>query len=179
MLYHGTLGLCQPEAMSSLSIFIEQMNLPSFVDLNLRAPWWDAELVHQVLTGTAWVKLNEEELEKIDISGADQSGSREQALLKEYEPELVILTKGERGAVILSQEETVEAGIIANVVEGGDPVGAGDSFSSVCILGIAKSWTPQQILDRAQEFAAAICGISGATTSDKLLYQDFIEKWNI
>jgi len=179
LLYHGTLGLRQPEAMSSLSIFLEQMDLPSFVDLNLRAPWWNADLVYQVLSGAAWIKLNEIELADIDITDAEQSDSREQALLKEYEPELVILTKGEEGAAIVNREEKIEAGISATVAEGGDPVGAGDSFSAVCILGITKGWEPQQILDRAQEFAAAICGICGATTNDKRLYQDFKEKWKL
>ncbi len=179
LLYHGTLGLRQPEAMSSLSIFLEQMNLPSFVDLNLRAPWWTADLVHQVLSGAAWIKLNDVELADIDISDAEKSDSREQALFKEYNPELVILTKGEDGAAILSAEEKVEAGISENVIEDGDPVGAGDSFSAVCMLGIAKAWRPQKILERAQEFAAVICGINGATSSDKKLYQGFRDKWGI
>lgn len=179
MLYHGTLGLRQPESMSSLSIFLEQMDLPSFVDLNLRAPWWTPDLAHQVLSGAAWIKLNEIELADIEINDVDQAESREQALIKEYEPELVILTKGEEGAALLSKDEKVEAGISDDVAEGGDPVGAGDSFSSVCILGITKGWSPPQILARAQEFAAAICGIKGATTNDTQLYQNFKEKWEL
>jgi len=177
LLYHGTLGLRQPEAMSSLSIFLEQMNLPSFVDLNLRTPWWDTDLVHQVLSGAAWIKLNDIELADIDISDVEQPDSREQALFGEYSPELVILTKGANGAAILSAEGKVEAGISENVIEGGDLVGAGDSFSAVCMLGIVKEWTPSQILERAQEFAAEICGINGATTNDKQLYQYFKEQW--
>ena len=179
LLYHGTLGLRQPEAMSSIAIFLEQMHLPSFVDLNLRAPWWNADLVHQVLSGAAWIKLNESELAAIDIEDAGNADSREQALLKEYNPELLILTKGEEGAAILSAEEKAEAGASATVAEGGDSVGAGDAFSSVCMLGINKAWTAQQILGRAQEFAAAICGISGATTDDKQLYQEYRNKWGI
>ncbi len=179
LLYHGTLGLRQPEAMSSLSIFLEQMNLPSFVDLNLRVPWWDADLVHQVLSGAAWVKFNETELAGIDISDVEKSDSREQALFKEYHPELVILTKGKGGAAILSADAKVEADSSEEIMEGGDPVGAGDSFSSVCILGITKSWAPEKILERAQEFAAVICSINGATSSDKKLYQDFRDKWGI
>jgi len=178
LLYHGTLGLRQPEAMSSLSILIEQMNLPTFVDLNLRAPWWNSDLVERVLAGTAWIKLNEDELADIDIKDADKFDSREQALFKEYEPELVILTRGERGATILNAEQTVAAGIYGDVTEGGDPVGAGDAFSAVCMLGVINHWSSQQILERAQEFAAAICGISGATTKDKQLYQEFNKKWN-
>jgi len=178
LLYHGTLGLRQPEAMSSLSILIEQMNLPTFVDLNLRAPWWNSDLVERVLSGTAWIKLNEDELADIDIKDADKFDSRELALFKEYEPELVILTRGERGATILNAEQTVAAGIHGDVTEGGDPVGAGDAFSAVCMLGIINDWSPHKILERAQEFAAAICGISGATAKDKQLYQEFNKKWN-
>lgn len=179
MLYHGTLGLRQPESMSSLSIFLEQMDLPSFVDLNLRAPWWTPDLVHQVLSGAAWIKLNEIELADIEINDVDKAESREQALFNEYEPESVIFTKGEEGAVVLDRDGRVEAGIVKNAAECGDPVGAGDSFSSVCILGITLGWTSAQILERAQDFAAAICGIKGATTNDKQLYQNFKEKWNL
>lgn len=179
LLYHGTLGLRKPEAMATLSIFIEQVSMPTFVDLNLRAPWWNADLVHQVLAGAAWIKLNEIELADIDIDNADQADSREQALFKEYEPELVILTKGEEGAGIISTEEQVSAPISDTATGDGDPVGAGDSFSSVCILGIIKGWSPATILERAQEFAAAICSIKGATTNDKQLYQAFRDKWEV
>lgn len=178
LVYHGTLGLRQPEGLSSLSIFIEQLNLPSFVDLNLRAPWWSADLVERVLNGAAWIKLNEDELEQIPLENTDDLSLREQSLYKHYQPELLIVTKGERGAAITEASATIETAATP-LNDGGDTVGAGDAFSAVCIAGLINGWPSAQILERAQQFAAAICGVNGALVNDPAFYRQFRQQWEI
>jgi len=54
-----------------------------------------------------------------------------------------------------------------------DTVGAGDGFSAVFILGISMGWPTRTILDRALEFAAAMCTVPGATVSDRGFYSRF------
>jgi fructokinase len=60
-----------------------------------------------------------------------------------------------------------------------DTVGAGDAFASVILLGLAKGWPLQQMLERAQSFASQIVGRRGATVSDPAFYNPFIESWSI
>jgi fructokinase len=52
-------------------------------------------------------------------------------------------------------------------------VGAGDAFSAVYLLGLMKGWSTSTTLERALEFAAAVCTRPGATTTDRRLYSDF------
>ncbi len=58
-----------------------------------------------------------------------------------------------------------------------DSVGAGDAFTSVTMLGLAKSWDHATILDRATSFASSVCGIRGATTIDKSFYDKQVSIW--
>ena len=54
-----------------------------------------------------------------------------------------------------------------------DTVGAGDAFSAVFILGLTNDWPTDMTLDRAVEFAAAMCTVSGATVRDRGFYSRF------
>jgi fructokinase len=57
-----------------------------------------------------------------------------------------------------------------------DTVGAGDAFSAVVILGIVKRWPTRTILERALEFAAAMCTVPGATVRKREFYSRFSEQ---
>jgi fructokinase len=56
-------------------------------------------------------------------------------------------------------------------------VGAGDAFSSVVILGLLRSWDWPLILERALAFAAAVVGLQGATTTDRIFYATITRDW--
>ena len=86
-----------------------------------------------------------------------------EAFRVEHELDAVIVTKGGRGAVVVDDGGTLEATPPAEV-DVVDTVGAGDAFSAVFILGLAKGWSTEATLKRALEFAAALCTVSGATT---------------
>jgi sucrose-phosphate synthase len=59
-----------------------------------------------------------------------------------------------------------------------DTVGAGDAFSAVVCLGLLHEWDHQTTLDRAAAFAADLCGIRGATTTDFGLYERHLGEWS-
>ena len=59
-----------------------------------------------------------------------------------------------------------------------DTVGAGDGFSAVLALGIVQGWGLEDMLERAVEFAADLCGIRGATSQDHGLYEEHRRRWN-
>ena len=63
---------------------------------------------------------------------------------------------------------------VARVV---DTVGAGDAFAAVALLGLLQGWSHAATLRRALDFAARICTIRGATTTDRELYTETLRRW--
>jgi fructokinase len=169
LLYHGSLISRGKVSRSSLDDLAKGFRAPVFVDVNLRDPWWNREDVVASVRRATWVKLNEAELGLL----ADDSGSATaEVFLADHGLDSVIVTRGGRGAVVVDGGGVVEATPPAEV-EVVDTVGAGDAFSAVFILGLALGWSTVVILERALEFAAAVCTVQGATVRDRGFYSDF------
>jgi hypothetical protein len=58
-----------------------------------------------------------------------------------------------------------------------DSVGGGEAFSATCLLGRARGWPLEQTLARANEFAGAICAVSGAVPRDMGFYDKWVARW--
>jgi fructokinase len=179
LIYYGSLINRNAVSASALKALLEQ-NVPAFVDINLRAPWWQADTVPTLFGRARWAKLNDEEL--IELF-AGEAASSELAPLAErvraqYGLELLILTCGAGGALLVKDQEVLrgEPVVVADLV---DTVGAGDGFSAVCLLGLMQGWELGDILSRALEFAAQICRQQGATSQDRGLYSDFLRRWQL
>ena len=177
LIYYGSLVNRNAVSASALIALLEQ-NLPAFVDINLRAPWWQADTVPALMGRARWAKLNDEEL--IELF-ADDAASSELAPLAErvrtqYGLELLILTRGADGALLVKDQQVLrgEPVVVEDLV---DTVGAGDGFSAVCLLGLIQGWKLGEMLRRALEFAAQICRQRGATVQDSGLYSDFLRRW--
>ena len=56
-------------------------------------------------------------------------------------------------------------------------MGAGDAFSSVVLLGLGRGWPWELTLAWAQELAAAVVGLRGATTGDRAFYENIATNW--
>lgn len=177
LLYHGSLALRNPVSNAALEALIEKLNLPVFVDVNLRAPWWDKETIHASLKAAHWVKLNDEELQQLSpIDGALEYQAK--ALQELCELPLLIVTQGEQGALARTAEGRiyrVEPEADIPIV---DVVGAGDAFTSVILLGLLRGWELENSLHRAQSFASAVVGIRGATPIHKEFYHSFTDTWS-
>ncbi len=169
LLYHGSLISRGEVSRSARDALKGRSELPVFVDVNLRDPWWDREDVVASVRSATWVKLNEVELDLL-ADGSDAVVA--EAFRVEHGLAAVIVTKGGRGAVVVGGGATFEAAPPAEV-EVVDTVGAGDAFSAVFILGLVAGWSTELILERAAEFAAAVCTVPGATTADRRLYARF------
>lgn len=174
LVYHGSLALRGAHNRASLSQLLASTTAPRFVDVNLRAPWWDARRVHELVTGAAWLKLNSEELGLL----APDDANPDEALRRNFDLQGIVLTRGERGAELLLADERlhVTPGSSELMV---DTVGAGDAFTSVFLLGLLSGWPYRTTLERAQSFASAIVGVRGATVSDPDFYRCFISRWGI
>lgn len=178
LLYHGTLALRSQMNRDTLQQLKRLSNAQLFIDVNLRAPWWDRELVMSWLMGSYWIKLNQHELKAL-LPNIINDAERIQRLFKETRADSVLLTCGEHGAKLFRRDGRQWQIRPENSVVQQDAVGAGDAFASVFLLGVLQNWPTQLILQRAQEFALAVIGLRGATTDNTLFYKNFQEKWGM
>jgi fructokinase len=169
LMYHGSLVSRGEDSRSALDGVKESTGLPVFVDVNLRDPWWQRGDVFASVDQARWVKLNEAELE---LLAGSSDGETAEAFRSDHGLNAVIVTRGEGGAVVVDGNGTFGAAPPTRV-EVVDTVGAGDAFSAMFILGLVKGWSTGLILERALEFAAAVCTVPGATTVDRRIYDEF------
>ena len=172
VLYHGSLISRGKVSSASLDEVINVSGSPVFVDVNLRDPWWNRQDVLALVNGATWVKLNQAELAL--LAGASGISAAE-AFRADHGLEAVIVTRGSRGAVTVDNGGLFEAPAPADV-QIVDTVGAGDAFSAVFILGLARGWSTELALGRAVDFAAAVCTVAGATVRDREFYSRFSDE---
>ncbi|MEJ2553906.1 MAG: PfkB family carbohydrate kinase [Gammaproteobacteria bacterium] len=178
LLYHGSLIARHAAARAALDT-LRSAGIPSFVDVNLRDPWWQRQWLDAALRQARWAKLNEHEL-RIVMGGDEPSTAELDKLAEQFQRsrglQVVVVTRGQAGALILTDEEKAE---VAPVVAGElvDTVGAGDAFSAVSIMGLLSGWPVAVLAERAVEFAAELCRMRGATGQDRGLYERYLRKW--
>ena len=171
--YHGSLIARDDVSRNTLKVLRQNLNMPVFMDINLRPECWTLKQVDELLQGTRWLKINDQELEIIadGLNISKQSLEKmAQNLQDHYGIEAIIVTLGEKGAFITSKEQgviKVDPVPVKNLV---DTVGAGDAFSAVTIFGLLKGWSFKKILERAVIFSAAVCEQRGAITQNSEFY---------
>ncbi|HET8696027.1 MAG TPA: PfkB family carbohydrate kinase, partial [Gammaproteobacteria bacterium] len=174
-LYHGSLAARSPISAAALR-FLRDTGLSTFVDVNLRSPWWSGSSVETLLRGARWLKLNGAELAELVDGQTRTPLQRAEALRSRLGLEVVVVTFGDQGSLGVSAELSITAQP-ERVPSFVDSVGAGDAFSAVLMVGLARGWPLQLSLHRATSFAAAICGIRGAMPEDPAIYQRFLRQW--
>lgn len=179
--YFGTLAQRHPVSRGALKMVLNSTGVPTFFDVNLRAPWYDAQVLRRSLRQADTVKLNNEEMALLaDIFAlpGDTLQGHARAFMQLFDIGQVLVTCGADGAWLVQRD-----GEDVSVMQQGEPVavvdtvGAGDGFSAVFMLGKLQGWPVQQTLARANEFAAAICTLRGATPERADFYAPFLEAW--
>ena len=115
------------------------------------------------------LKLSDDELVEVcsacSISETDQPEGDLRGLLEFGSLDMVVLTRGKDGAVLVTPDDTVtQNGISANVI---DTVGAGDSFTAAFLIGELRGEPRKQNLRKSCEIAAATCTHAGAVPETK------------
>lgn len=177
LLYHGSLALRHPAAAQCLESIKQYLSHSIFVDINLRAPWWNRALINNIMKNSRWLKINADEINLI-VAGRQNTEYKARYLLSHLQLDLIVVTLGAAGALGISENEIclVHPEKTVSIV---DTVGAGDAFTSVLLLGLYKAWPLQEMLGRAQAFASKVVELRGATTNDKSFYQSFIKSWSL
>ena len=165
--YFGTLG--QRGALSKETIrrvldLAKAAGIRRVLDVNLRSPFFDAALIRDSVAVASILKLSDDELDEVaaacEADSASGPEARLRALLERYRLDLVVMTRGVNGAILVSAAETIdEPGILITVR---DTVGAGDAFTAALVAGLLRGESLAAIARDACERAAAVCAQSGA-----------------
>ncbi|MDG5490713.1 carbohydrate kinase [Psychroserpens sp. SPM9] len=132
-------------------------------DVNLRHPFYNYELLIELMRHADFIKFNDEELHEICTYLDSKSNSIEQNIAyisKKTNTSHICVTKGEKGAVMLYDSQLFENnGYRVDVV---DTVGAGDSFLATLINYLLKNEHPQKAIDQACAVGAIVAQKEGA-----------------
>lgn len=183
LVYFGTLAQRNEISRRALKVLLRSTRSAKFLDINLRAPWYEEKIIKQSLQFADIVKLNADELSILaEMFGLPESEPQRQAveLMSRFDVAQVMVTCGQEGAWQLNRKgKRTEAGVKNRAISLIDTVGAGDGFAAVCILGELLRWPAIEMLERANAFAAAICEIRGAVPGHADFYEPFIREWEI
>ena len=179
----GSLALRAPATREAIEAVLGASTALRFVDLNLRDTPDLQALAAQALKLADWVKLNDEELDRLlawfvcDGPPPAAGPLRQQALAElaaRFAVQRWIVTCGPRGWFTLDSEGRQDAvGDAPAVPMLVDTVGAGDAFSAVIVAGFAARWPLARALQGAAHLASAVCGVRGAMPDDAA----FIDHW--
>jgi fructokinase len=180
-IHFGTLGqrceISRTTIRQALSV-ARASGILRVLDVNLRKPFYDAELIRESIAWANVMKLSDEELsdvvEAYGISTAQTTTDTLQTLRERCGLDLIVLTRGAEGALLVSDQGTIDqSGIPTKVV---DTVGAGDCFIAAFLLGLLRGEPHQDILRNACNTASAACAHSGAVPAH-LNFMGNLEKW--
>ncbi|MEW5903000.1 MAG: carbohydrate kinase [Pseudomonadota bacterium] len=181
LVYFGTLAQRRAASRSALRMLLNGTRAATFFDVNLRPPWYEAQVLRRSLRRADTVKLNQDEMETLAHLFAlpgDTWQGHAHSFMQSFDIRRVLVTCGAQGACLLEREggETrLQPSPLTQAVV--DTVGAGDAFSAVFILGQLARWPLATTLERAHAFAAAICTVRGAVPDQPDFYEPFLAGW--
>ncbi|MHB1045527.1 MAG: PfkB family carbohydrate kinase [Thermoanaerobaculia bacterium] len=180
----GTLALRETPSRDALRDVLDASPAIRLVDLNLRAPWYDGAVVTRALSAAHVVKASDEELDelrRILCLTLREPEALAADVVRRFRLKALYVTRGARGAAVswrsgdvVSRAEADAEGSQDEVV---DTVGAGDAFTAVVLLGLARRWTAEESLRRGVAFAGAVTRIAGATPEERSFYEPFLAQW--
>ena len=135
------------------------------LDLNLRDPFVDLEVINSLLKLANVLKLNDDELTRVSAMFGLYDGytAAQQAdwFIRDYDLKTLILTCGAKGSWLFAHGESHFCS--GHKVEVVDTVGAGDAFTAAVVVGLLSGLPMDAINKRANDIAAFVCTQSGAT----------------
>lgn len=166
----GTLGQRIESARRTIIRFLEATR-PDAVrvfDVNLRHTFFDAEMLERSLRLATIVKLNEPELSMLGGMlrlGADTEERIARRLIDLFGLELVAITRGARGSLLVTADESSDhPGVRVRVK---DTIGAGDAFVAALAYYYLRGAPLPVIGEAANRTGAWVAAREGATpTSD-------------
>lgn len=139
-----------------------QADTRKILDLNLRKPYDDREIVRESLLAADIVKMNGEELRRVTAWFSLSDDSREAAgdLSDLFGCSLICITRGAGGAAVWQNGEFSEHNGYPVKVK--DSVGSGDAFFAALIYGLQREKRGEELLSFANAAGSLVAGKQGA-----------------
>jgi len=162
----GTLAQRHPRSRATIRALVQEARargVTVLADLNLRAPFFDEEIILWTLRQSDVLKLNVAELQTVcGLLGA--RGAAEElfaGLLREFGVARGVLTCGADGAVFSEDGQIWHQPSVA--VEVCDTTGCGDAFGAVLAVALARGVGWREAAPAAAEVAEFVATQTGAT----------------
>lgn len=173
-LYYGSLAIRSQKSFESLKYIKENFKGITFVDINIRHPWFDFKKIEPYLNNIDWLKVNHHELDELYSENGDIK-SKLEGFSKQYNIKNIICTMGEQGVILYSSDEnSFTTSDIKKVENFKNSMGAGDAFAAMSIKSILSKAPKDKLLNNAVNFASSICSLEGAIPKDKTFYKQEI-----
>lgn len=170
----GSLAQRDAQSRSTIYRFLDATRRAvRLFDVNLRQDEFDHGRLHRSCEMANIVKLNDEELPQVaSLLGLGAVGQGEmdvadrqaEALLRMFELEMLVLTRGERGTRLYTPHERIDGEPASYPpAANADAVGAGDACAAAVLVGRVLRMKPQRIADLANYAGAYVASQPGAT----------------
>ena len=165
VLCFGTLAQREASNRSTIELLLTRACGVKVFDINLRQDCWSREVIEAGLGHCQVVKFNDDELRVLQdlalVPPADDILTWGRSLLSKYGIELLALTRGAAGAMLIAPTEWIdEPGIEVDVA---DSVGAGDAFTAGLVEGFIGRWPLHLLAKFANRLGAYVASQPGAT----------------
>jgi fructokinase len=164
----GTLGQRSEQSRNVIQRFVRDSRAKiRLLDINLRAPFIDSKLTLDSLRFANCLKLNEEELywlaSLLGVAVRETAEELAQALRFELALDDLLLTRGERGCVLITAEDVIEAEVPRYSMEpNADAVGAGDAAAAAFAVGLLLGLDKKALVALANRAGSFVASRSGA-----------------
>jgi len=176
MIYFGSLIQRSKAGYENLQTFITRNSSETlnFYDINLRPGCYNNAIIEKSLTKTDILKLNISELGKLKqmLSLKVSNDDLVYHLMETQSISTVSLTKGESGSELFTNQGCFNSET-ARAIKVVDSVGAGDAYAAMLAAGLLEKWRPEEIVERASQFASRVCEIKGAIPDSASFYEPF------
>jgi fructokinase len=162
----GSLAQRSPVSASTIERFLRNARKDALrvFDVNLRQSFYSRDVLRKSFDQANIVKVNDQELYEISLAFKLGIGSEEtiaRRLLQECDLDLVCLTCGARGSLLVTADEVVEhKGFRIKVA---DAVGAGDAFTACLVHHYLRGHSLEEISQSANRLASWVATQTGAT----------------
>jgi fructokinase len=161
----GSLAQRSSLAQATIRSFVQATRPETLrlLDVNLRPPFYSAQLLHESLQLANAVKLNDAELTLLGqllgfTRASDEANAR--YLMETYNLQLLCLTRGARGSLLFSPTETVAHEVLPITVA--DTIGAGDAFTAALVHHYLRHTPLQELGLAANRLGAWVASQVGA-----------------
>ena len=161
-LVFGSLAQRNPQSRATIRKLWE-LDIRKIMDMNLRAPFVDRQVIEESLEIADFVKMNEEELRQLqDWYGLSHEPSKAvEQLAKKFYSSAICITRGANGARMFNNGNWYEH--MGFPVDTKDVVGAGDAFLAALLRGLYLDMNENNILAFANAAGALVASRFGAT----------------